>query len=164
MLGLETALAVTWHAVGAALGWAGLAERMSAAPARIAGLAGHGQGLVPGAPANVVLVDPKAGGPSTPPTWPAGRGTRRTPAWSCAAAWSPRSCAANRPCSMGGSELRKNRSGRRPPFSPGRSSDERREACWCWRRPHVSGAAFGSVGETFGEAVFNTGMTGYRRP
>jgi dihydroorotase len=59
MVGLETALAITWHAVGAELGWAGIAERMSTTPARIAGLAGQGQGLAPGAPANVTLVDPR---------------------------------------------------------------------------------------------------------
>jgi dihydroorotase len=33
---------------------------MSRAPARIAGLAGHGTGLGPGAPANLTLVDPSA--------------------------------------------------------------------------------------------------------
>jgi dihydroorotase len=61
MLGLETALAVvagTMVETGL-LDWAGVADRMSAAPARIAGLDGHGR-LAPGAPANVSLVDPTA--------------------------------------------------------------------------------------------------------
>lgn len=60
MLGLETALAVVAKAMveTGLLDWAGVAERMSAAPARIAGLAGHGHPLAEGAPANLVLVDP----------------------------------------------------------------------------------------------------------
>ena len=37
-----------------------LARVMSTAPARIAGLAAHGQALEVGAPANLVLVDPTA--------------------------------------------------------------------------------------------------------
>jgi dihydroorotase len=60
MLGLETALALTWQAVGDKLGWDGVAERMSRAPARIAGLADHGHDPVVGAPANLTLVDPAA--------------------------------------------------------------------------------------------------------
>jgi dihydroorotase len=60
MLGLETALALTWQAVGDKLGWDGVAERMSRAPARIAGLTEHGRDPVPGAPANLTLVDPAA--------------------------------------------------------------------------------------------------------
>jgi dihydroorotase len=60
MLGLETALAIVWHAMGAD---ADIAEWMSAAPARIAGLsgrAGHGRPLAVGEPANITLVDPEA--------------------------------------------------------------------------------------------------------
>jgi len=60
MLGLETALALTWQAVGDKLGWDGVAERMSRTPARIAGLTEHGRDPVPGAPANLTLVDPAA--------------------------------------------------------------------------------------------------------
>src|SRR5699024_274248 len=62
MLGLETAFAVV-HDVMVTSGrmdWAGLTERMSAAPARIAGLAEHGHAIRPGAPAHLVLVDPRA--------------------------------------------------------------------------------------------------------
>jgi dihydroorotase len=54
MLGLETALAVVLHAMGAD---ADIAEWMSAAPARIAGLAGQGCPLAVGEPANLTLVD-----------------------------------------------------------------------------------------------------------
>ncbi|HEX2356316.1 MAG TPA: dihydroorotase [Micromonosporaceae bacterium] len=58
MLGLETALSVVLST--AALDWDGIAERMSRAPARIAGLADHGHDPAPGAPANFTLVDPAA--------------------------------------------------------------------------------------------------------
>jgi dihydroorotase len=61
MLGLETALAVVRHAMGEhADSWAGIAEWMSAAPARIAGLTGQGRPLAVGEPANLTLVDPDA--------------------------------------------------------------------------------------------------------
>ncbi|NYF99552.1 dihydroorotase [Janibacter cremeus] len=62
MLGLETAFSVV-HDVMVASGrmdWAMLIERMSTGPARIAGLADHGQTIRPGSPANLVLVDPGA--------------------------------------------------------------------------------------------------------
>jgi dihydroorotase len=58
MVGLETALPVVLSVLGER--WDLIAERMSRAPARIAGLAGHGTGLGPGAPANLTLVDPSA--------------------------------------------------------------------------------------------------------
>ena len=60
MLGLETALSVVRHAVGDALSWDDLAERMSRRPARIAGLDDHGHDPAPGVPANLTLVDPAA--------------------------------------------------------------------------------------------------------
>lgn len=62
MLGLETAFSVVHDLLvaGGGLGWEGLARVMSTAPAAIAGLAGHGRPLVPGEPANLVLVDPTA--------------------------------------------------------------------------------------------------------
>lgn len=62
MLGLETAFAVV-HDVMVASGrmdWAALVDRMSVAPARIAGLDDHGRAVGAGAPANLVLVDPAA--------------------------------------------------------------------------------------------------------
>ncbi len=55
MLGLETALSVV-RSVG--LSWDAIATRMSRVPARIAGLAEHGQDPAPGVPANLTLVDP----------------------------------------------------------------------------------------------------------
>jgi dihydroorotase len=62
MLGLETALSVTVAAMveTGMLDWAGLADRMSTRPAQIGRLADHGHRLEPGAPANVVLIDPAA--------------------------------------------------------------------------------------------------------
>ncbi|WP_380168474.1 dihydroorotase [Jannaschia sp. R86511] len=69
MTGLETALAVVQQTLvdTGLLDWAGVAERMSAAPARIGRLDdpalgghAHGLGLVVGAPAHVTLHDPAA--------------------------------------------------------------------------------------------------------
>jgi dihydroorotase len=63
MTGLETALRVVQKAmveVGL-LDWAGVADRMSARPAAIGRVPGHGQPLAAGAPANVTLYDPGAG-------------------------------------------------------------------------------------------------------
>ncbi|MGN6252495.1 MAG: dihydroorotase [Marmoricola sp.] len=60
MLGLETALSIVQATMvdTGLLDWAGVAERMSIAPARIGRLDDHGQALEVGAPANVVLYDP----------------------------------------------------------------------------------------------------------
>ncbi|GAB3205667.1 dihydroorotase [Marinactinospora thermotolerans DSM 45154] len=62
MIGLETALSVVQHAMvdTGLLDWAGVAERMSAAPARIGRLGGHGRPLAVGEPANVTLYDADA--------------------------------------------------------------------------------------------------------
>ncbi|GHJ48533.1 dihydroorotase [Catellatospora sp. TT07R-123] len=68
MLGLETALPITLAALGEqSIGtpaepamWDLIAERMSRAPARIAGLDNHGHDLTAGAPANLTLIDPTA--------------------------------------------------------------------------------------------------------
>jgi dihydroorotase len=64
MLGLETALRVVQKAMveTGLLDWAGVADRMSARPAQIGRVDGHGQRLEPGAAGNVVLVDPTAVG------------------------------------------------------------------------------------------------------
>ncbi|MEU8006626.1 dihydroorotase [Catellatospora sp. NPDC049111] len=56
MLGLETALPIVLDVLGE--DWPLIAERMSYAPARIAGLDGHGNAIAAGAPANLTLVDP----------------------------------------------------------------------------------------------------------
>ncbi len=60
MLGLETALAVVAElfVTTGRMSWTEVADRMSYAPAALAGIAGHGQPLEVGAPANICLVDP----------------------------------------------------------------------------------------------------------
>ncbi|GII76129.1 dihydroorotase [Sphaerisporangium rufum] len=60
MIGLETALPVVQEAMveTGLLDWAGVADRMSARPARIGRLAGHGGPLRAGSPANITLYDP----------------------------------------------------------------------------------------------------------
>ncbi|HEY6274785.1 MAG TPA: dihydroorotase [Streptosporangiaceae bacterium] len=60
MTGLETALRVVQEAMveTGLLDWAGVADRMSARPAAIGRLAGHGQPLATGSPASLVLYDP----------------------------------------------------------------------------------------------------------
>jgi dihydroorotase len=62
MLGLETALSIVQQTMvdPGLVDWAGVAERMSYAPARIGRLDGHGRPLVEGEPANVLLYDPAA--------------------------------------------------------------------------------------------------------
>jgi dihydroorotase len=62
MTGLETALSVVAAAMveTGLLDWEGVADRMSVRPARIGRLSNHGQPLVAGAPANLVLLDPSA--------------------------------------------------------------------------------------------------------
>ena len=62
MLGLETALGVVADLLvrPGLLSWADLADRMSSAPARIAGLTDQGRPIAVGEPANLVLVDPNA--------------------------------------------------------------------------------------------------------
>ena len=67
MLGLETALSVVADtcmgdggSASGGLDWDGVADRMSRAPARIAGLADHGHDPAVGAPATFTLVDPAA--------------------------------------------------------------------------------------------------------
>jgi dihydroorotase len=56
MLGLQTALPIVLSVFGE--NWDLIADRMSVAPARIAGLTGHGGDLTAGTPANITLVDP----------------------------------------------------------------------------------------------------------
>ncbi len=68
MIGLETALPVVQEAMveTGLLDWAGVADRMSARPARIGRLSGHGRPIEPGAPANVTLYDPSVRRPVDP--------------------------------------------------------------------------------------------------
>ncbi|MET9347449.1 dihydroorotase [Streptomyces termitum] len=60
MVGLETALSVVQQTMVETghLDWAGVADRMSFAPARIGRATGHGRPVSAGEPANLVLVDP----------------------------------------------------------------------------------------------------------
>lgn len=62
MLGLPTALSVVIDTMvrPGLLDWAGVAERMSSAPARIGRLSDHGRPLAVGEPANLTVVDPDA--------------------------------------------------------------------------------------------------------
>ncbi|MCO6005740.1 dihydroorotase [Actinoallomurus purpureus] len=62
MIGLETALSVVHEAMveTGLLDWAGVADRMSARPARIGRLTGQGRPIEVGAPANLTLYDPAA--------------------------------------------------------------------------------------------------------
>jgi dihydroorotase len=68
MLGLEQALAVVIETMVAPglLDWAGVADRLSSAPARIGRRTGHGTPVEVGQPANLVLVDPWARRPVDP--------------------------------------------------------------------------------------------------
>ncbi len=62
MLGLETALSVVQETMvdPGLLDWAGVAERMSHAPARIGRVSDQGRPVAEGSPANLVLYDPSA--------------------------------------------------------------------------------------------------------
>lgn len=62
MLGLEHALSIvaaTMVETGL-MDWAGVQNRMSVAPARIAGYADHGREVIPGSPAHLTVINPKA--------------------------------------------------------------------------------------------------------
>ncbi|GAB2508664.1 dihydroorotase [Microbacterium petrolearium] len=67
MVGLESALRVVDETMvrTGLLDWDGVARVLSKAPARIGGLEGHGTDLVAGAPAELTLYDPSAGGAFT---------------------------------------------------------------------------------------------------
>ncbi|MEU8543523.1 dihydroorotase [Streptomyces sp. NPDC048717] len=60
MVGLETALSVVQQTMveTGLLDWAGVADRMSFAPARIGRASGHGRPVSVGEPANLTLIDP----------------------------------------------------------------------------------------------------------
>ena len=146
MLGLETALSIVLARCSTGCGWDGIAERMSRTPARIAGLAEHGHDPAPGAPANLTLVDPAARW-TVDPAELASR-SRNTPY----AGHDPaRPGRRDVPARRADGARRKGRQMRRAPallvLEDGRT---------------FRGEAYGSVGETFGEAVFTTGMTGYQ--
>jgi dihydroorotase len=60
MVGLETALSVVVKAMIELMSWETLVERMSIAPAKIAGYAKHGQIVAKGSPANLAIIDTSA--------------------------------------------------------------------------------------------------------
>ncbi|WP_037606433.1 dihydroorotase [Streptacidiphilus rugosus] len=68
MVGLETALSVVQSAMvdTGLMGWAEVAERMSAKPAAISGIPGHGRPVSVGEPANLVLFDAQYRGQVNP--------------------------------------------------------------------------------------------------
>jgi len=68
MVGLETALSVVQHTMvdTGLLDWAGVADRMSARPAVIGRLTGHGRPIAVGEPANLVLLQPAYRGTVNP--------------------------------------------------------------------------------------------------
>ncbi|GGV68342.1 MULTISPECIES: dihydroorotase [Streptomyces] len=68
MVGLETALSVVQETMvdTGLLDWAGVADRMSFAPARIGRATGHGRPVSAGEPANLTLVDTAYRGPVDP--------------------------------------------------------------------------------------------------
>jgi dihydroorotase len=68
MVGLETALSVVQSAMvdTGLMGWAEVAERMSAKPAAISGIPGHGRPVSVGEPANLVLFDDQYRGAVNP--------------------------------------------------------------------------------------------------
>ncbi len=97
MLGLETALSIVQQTMvdTGLIDWAGVAERMSYAPARIGRLDRPRSTRSPRAsPPTSCSTTPPRPGWSTPARWPRSRATPRTPAWSCPAGWWRRSSAA----------------------------------------------------------------------
>ena len=62
MLGLEHALSIVAATMveSGLMDWAGVQNRMSVAPARIAGYADHGREVVVSAPAHLTVINPKA--------------------------------------------------------------------------------------------------------
>ena len=127
------------------LDWAGVAERMSATPARIGRVADHGRPIAVGEPANLVLYRP--GRRRHGRRRRVGSLSRNTPyaGLELPGRWSPRSCAA------------------RPTVLDGKLGVTAAARCSSSRTAgSFRGESYGADGETFGEAVFNTGMTGYQ--
>jgi len=160
MVGLETALSVVQMACveTGMLDWAGVADRMAFAPARIGLLTGQGEPLAAGSAANLVLVDPAASRTIEPAglvsmsrnTPFAGmklprRGRRHVPAGQ-----------GDRLRRQGGGRVRDDTHGRQHPVTTSPAVLVLEDG----RTFH--GDAYGAIGETFGEAVFSTGMSGYQ--
>ena len=149
MTGLETALRVVQLAMvdTGLLDWPGVADRMSVRPARIGRLAGHGaRSRSAGPPTSPCTTRRRPPRRWARPARPRAA-TPRSPGWSCPAGWWRPSCAARPPCST------ESWPDMPPPLPP----------CWSSRTaPRCAAPASARDGETFGEMVFNTGMTGYQ--
>ncbi len=136
------------RAAPAELGRDGIADRMSRVPARIAGLTEHGRDLAVGEPANLTLIDPSARW-VVEPTSLASR-SLNTPY-----------AGMELPARVGGHLPARPTDSPRWKGNPGDSAHRRHPRARGWPDA-FRGEAYGSVGETFGEAVFTTGMTGYQ--
>ena len=151
MTGLETALRVVQRAMvdTGLLDWAGVADRMSARPAAIGRVPGHGQPLAAGAPANITLYDPAAGDTPVDPSAHASK-SRNSP---FAGMPLPGARGRDVPARRGDGPRRKG-----DPMS-GAGPDA---MLVLEDGTTLRGNGFGASGESFGEMVFNTGMTGYQ--
>ena len=152
MTGLETALRVVQEAMveTGLLGWAER-RRPDVGPARRdrAAAPATGSRWHRARRRTSSCTTPSRGRRSIPRCTRPGAATRRSRAECCPDRWSPRSCAAARPCSTGS----------RPDGGP-RPSMAR---SWCSRTaPRSTGPGSAREGEAFGEMVFNTAMTGYQ--
>ncbi len=150
MLGLETALSVVQQTMvdTGLLTWAQVADKMSTKPAEIGRVHNQGRPLEVGEPANIVLVDPEGHAPD------------RRPQHRIAVAQQPvrRAHAAGR----GGRDLPARKTDRQRPRARG-GGDRMTEAILVLEDGRVfHGESYGAVGETVGEIVFSTGMTGYQ--
>ena len=147
MTGLETALRVVQQAMvdTGLLDWAGVADRMSRRPAVIGRLAGPGGELAAGAAGQPDAVRRRGAGGRDPATH-----ASREP---------EQPVRGHGPARPGGGHV------------PARRAHRARREARLMPAPAVllledgtafRGTAFGADGETFGEMVFNTGMTGYQ--
>ncbi len=148
MLGLETALSIVVDTLFEPLGWDGIAERMSRRPARIAGLTGHGHDPAVGAAGHLH--------PGRPGRAVDGRTVHIGQS-------QPEHAVRRHVVADPGDGDVPARSADRPRRKGDPVSVRRRQALLVLEDGRTfHGEAYGSVGETFGEAVFTTAMTGYQ--
>src|SRR4029453_15776137 len=181
-IGFETALAavLTYLVEPGELTLSRAIEALSTTPARILGAGDHGGPVEPGRPANLVVFDPSAHWAGEPPLAPESRPPR-----GAGRPRPPRHPPRLRPVRrMGGRttvrlEEPELRLPRTQAAGPGRAHDApggarrgRREGAAVNGGPAAvlvledgsafRGTGFGATGEGFGEAVFNTAMSGYQ--